>query len=101
MKNLGVYQPEYNLMINIFVNMLHQLEVFTDEFWLSVDERARREVGGTSDYIKKTPLRAETRKTQAVQEFARGTPAPQAARSNGISRDSLYRALRQKTSSVR
>lgn len=76
-------------------------EVFTDEFWLSVDERARREVGGTSDYIKKTPLRAEARKTQAVQEFARGTPAPQAARSNGISRDSLYRALRQKTSSVR
>lgn len=72
-------------------------EVFTDEFWLSVDERARREVGGTSDYIKKTPQRAEARKTQAVQDFARGTPARQAAGSNGISRASIYRALNQKT----
>lgn len=72
-------------------------EIFTDEFWLSVDERARRQVGGTSDYIRQTPQRAEVRKTQAVQDFARGAPAPQAARRNGISRDSLYRALRQKT----
>lgn len=72
-------------------------EVFTDEFWLSVDELARREVGGTESYIKKTPQRAEIRKEQAVRDFARGASAPQAARSNGISRASIYRALNQKT----
>lgn len=72
-------------------------EILTDEFWLAIDEQVRLEVGGTSDYIKKTPQRAEVRKTQAVQDFARGAPARQAAGSNGISRASIYRALNQKT----
>lgn len=72
-------------------------EIFTDEFWLSVDERARLEVGGTSEYVRKTPLRVEAQKAQAVQWFVRGAPAPEAARSNGISRASLYRILNSKT----
>ena len=72
-------------------------EIFTDEFWLAVDERARREVGGTNDHIAKTPRRAEVAKAQAVQEFARGAPAAEAARRAGISRASMYRALARKT----
>lgn len=71
-------------------------EVFTDEFWLSVDERARREVGGTNDYISKTPRRAEVAQARAVQEFARGKPAAAAASGAGISRASMYRMLSRK-----
>lgn len=72
-------------------------EIFTEEFWLSVDERARLEVGGTSEYVRKTPLRVESQKMSAVWEFARGAPAPKAARGNGISRATLYRSLNRKT----
>lgn len=72
-------------------------EIFTDEFWLSVDERARREVGGTNDYIAKKPRRAEAAEAQAIQEFARGKPAAEAARRAGISRASMYRSLNRKT----
>ena len=51
MKNLGVYQPDYNLMINIFVNMLHQLEVFTDQFeasGYSIEEEHTNKAGMTN-----------------------------------------------------
>jgi hypothetical protein len=72
-------------------------DVFTDEFFLGIDEQVRREYGGTETYVQKTPKRVEANKARAVQQFARGAPLPEAARSNGISRASLYRALNQKT----
>lgn len=72
-------------------------EVFTDEFFLGIDERVRREYGGTETYVQKTPKRVEANKARAVQEFARGKSVQEAVRGAGISRDSLYRALRQKT----
>lgn len=76
-------------------------EVFTDEFFMDIDERIRREYGGMENYVQKTPQRVEANKARAVQDFVRGAPAPEAASRNGISRDSLYRALKRKTGGAR
>lgn len=73
-------------------------EVFTDEFFLSIDERVRREFGGTAPYVCKTPQRAEAAKAKAVHDFARGTPMREVVRTNGISRASMYRVLGRKAS---
>ena len=72
-------------------------EVFTDEFFLALDDKLRREYGGAEIYVQKTPQRAEVNKARAVQDFAHGKKAPEAARSNGISRAAMYRALNRKT----
>jgi len=57
MEELGVYKPEYKTTIDIFVDMLHQYEVFMEQFEASgykVEEEYTNKAGATN--MRKTPL---------------------------------------------
>src|SRR5690554_321237 len=57
MKDLGVYRKEYKTTIDVFVDMLHQYEVFTEEFerlGCKVQEEYTNKAGATN--MRKTPI---------------------------------------------
>lgn len=57
MKDLGVYRKEYKTTIDIFVDMVHQYEVFTEEFekqGYKVEEAYTNKAGATN--MRKTPI---------------------------------------------
>ncbi len=57
MKELGVYKKEYRTTIDIFVDMVHQYEVFTEKFEQSeykVQEEYTNKAGATN--MRKTPI---------------------------------------------
>ena len=57
MKELGVYKTEYRNIINIFVGMLHQYEIYGDKFEKSnyqIEEEYTNKAGATN--MRKTPL---------------------------------------------
>lgn len=57
MKDLGVYRKEYRNTIDIFVDMIHQYEIFTDEFEkenFAVQEEYTNKAGATN--MRKTPV---------------------------------------------
>ncbi len=63
MKSLGVYKKEYKTTIDIFVDMVHQYEVFADEFEESgykVQEEYTNKAGATN--MRKTPIYAAMEK---------------------------------------
>ena len=57
MKSLGVYKPEYKKMIKIFSGMIHQYEVFEEQFEKSgykITEEYTNKAGATN--MRKVPL---------------------------------------------
>ncbi len=57
MKELGIYRKEYRTTIDIFVDMVHQYEVFTEEFekqGYKVQEEYTNKAGATN--MRKTPI---------------------------------------------
>lgn len=57
MKELGTYKKEYRTTIDIFVDMVHQYEVFTEEFeeqGYKVEEEYTNKAGATN--MRKTPI---------------------------------------------
>lgn len=57
MKDLGVYKTEYRNIVNIFISMLHQYEVYEDKFEDSgykIEEEYTNKAGATN--MRKTPL---------------------------------------------
>lgn len=57
MKELGVYKQEYRKIIKIFVGMLHQYEVFEEQFEESeykIEESYTNKAGATN--MRKVPL---------------------------------------------
>ena len=57
MKELGIYKKEYRATIDIFVDMVHQYEAFTEEFEASgykVQEEYTNKAGATN--MRKTPI---------------------------------------------
>ncbi len=56
MKELGIYRKEYRTTIDIFVDMVHQYEVFTEEFekqGYKVQEEYTNKAGATN--MRKPP----------------------------------------------
>ena len=57
MKSLGIYKPEYEKTIKIFVGMLHQYQVFEEQFEASgykITEEYTNKAGATNE--RKVPL---------------------------------------------
>lgn len=57
MKELGVYKKEYKTTIDVFVDMIHQYETFTEEFeemGYKVQEEYTNKAGATN--MRKTPI---------------------------------------------
>ncbi|HZK28246.1 MAG TPA: P27 family phage terminase small subunit, partial [Thermoclostridium sp.] len=57
MRNLGVYKKEYKTTIDVFADMVHQYEVFTEEFEKQghrVQEEYTNKAGATN--MRKTPI---------------------------------------------
>lgn len=57
MKELGTYKKEYRTTIDIFVDMVHQYEVFTEEFeekGYQIQEEYTNKAGATN--MRKTPI---------------------------------------------
>lgn len=57
MKELGTYKKEYKTTIDIFVDMIHQYEIFTEEFEkqdYQVEEEYTNKAGATN--MRKTPI---------------------------------------------
>lgn len=57
MKALGTYKPEYRKMIKIFAGMLHQYEVFEEQFEANgykIEEAYTNKAGATN--MRKVPL---------------------------------------------
>lgn len=63
MESLGIFKPEYAPTIKVFVDMLHQYEVFTEEFesgGYEVQEPYTNKAGATN--MRKTPVYAAIEK---------------------------------------
>lgn len=57
MKSLGIYKPEYRKLVKIFAGMIHQYEVFEEQFEESgykIEEEYTNKAGATN--MRKTPL---------------------------------------------
>lgn len=57
MKELGIYKKEYRTTIDIFVDMVHQYEVFSEQFaeqGYRVEEEYTNKAGATN--MRKTPI---------------------------------------------
>ena len=57
MKELGIYKKEYKTTIDVFVDMLHQYEIFSEEFekqGYKVQEEYTNKAGATN--MRKTPI---------------------------------------------
>ena len=57
MKKLGIYKKEYRVTIDVFVDMLYQYEVFTEQFeeqGCNVEEAYTNKAGATN--MRKTPI---------------------------------------------
>lgn len=57
MKNLGTYKKEYRTTIDVFVDMVHQYELFTEQFeemGYQVQEEYTNKAGATN--MRKTPI---------------------------------------------
>jgi phage terminase small subunit len=57
MKELGVYKKEYRTTIDIFVDMVHQYEIFSEQFaeqGYRVEEEYTNKAGATN--MRKTPI---------------------------------------------
>ena len=57
MKALGIYKPEYRKMIKIFAGMIHQYEVFEEQFETNgykIEEAYTNKAGATN--MRKVPL---------------------------------------------
>lgn len=57
MKKLGVYKSEYKTTIDVFVDMVHQYELFTEQFeemGYKVQEEYTNKAGATN--MRKTPI---------------------------------------------
>lgn len=63
MKELGIYRKEYMTTINIFADMVHQYEIFTEQFaeqGYQVEEEYTNKAGATN--MRKTPIYAAMEK---------------------------------------
>lgn len=63
MENLGIFKPEYAPTIKVYVDMLFQYEVFTEEFesgGCQVEEPYTNKAGATN--MRKTPVYAAIEK---------------------------------------
>lgn len=57
MKDLGVFKPEYNSTISIYIDMLHQYQILTEQFkhaGYQVEEEYTNKAGATN--MRKTPV---------------------------------------------
>jgi|SRR5690625_951126 len=57
MKTLGVYKPEYKKVVSIFAGMVHQYEIFEEQFEESgykIEEEYTNKAGATN--MRKVPL---------------------------------------------
>lgn len=57
MKTLNIYKPEYRKLIRIFAGMIHQYEIFEEQFEANgykIEEEYTNKAGATN--MRKTPL---------------------------------------------
>jgi hypothetical protein len=90
----------------VIERMMAHEDSITQELALTVEREARAEWGGQRiDYVAKTCAADKPRRTgpaaaacapQAVQDYMAGVPLPDIENSHGISRRTLYRALKRR-----
>jgi Mor family transcriptional regulator len=68
---------------------------FTEEMAKRIEEQVRNEWGGADVYIAKRRI-PETAKEQAVKDYLDNKPIPDIQKNKGLSRSTLYRALKKK-----
>lgn len=68
---------------------------FTEEMAKRIEEQVRNEWGGSEIYIAKKRI-PETAKQQAVKDYLDNKPIPEIQKNKGISRSTLYRAIKKK-----